>query len=125
MTYRKMHVNNIAYEYVIGKVFTKIKPSPGFGGMIVKNSDFGNPWYRGYVHNSNRPASHVVFLVSPYHVKQLLLGTQLNQIPRYQTCVHGTKTACLITHPFDAEIYSEIRPMIDCDKCYKQVADDI
>jgi hypothetical protein len=124
MAYRKINVNDVDYEYVIGKKFTKVKLN-GKAFKIFENEKIGNElfyggcWGSGHFYKMGPGIG--IFVVTPINVKNALLGID---IPSFQ-CQHGTSTTGLTINPFDREIYGKTRYMIACPTCYENLAGEV
>lgn len=107
MSYRKVTVNGKVYEYVIGKVFVKIKD---FG--LFKVADVGNR----IVNSGN-------FRATPATVASII---QKEPLPRIFHCkTHGVNTIELVYDPFDIEFRGKRTTMINCKECYENRRMDI
>lgn len=97
MSYRKIKVNEKEYRYTIGRQFTKI-----LDVGLFQNHEYGQPTDRD------------LFIVTPYHVRTMILG---KPAPKIFTCRHGTVTQKLTYDPFDSEIYGKHTLVMKCKEC--------
>lgn len=115
MTYRKLTVAGIQYEFVIGHKFTKVKLN-GKHHAMFENAHIG----RGVI--SPRSNKVTKYVVEPSGVADAILGRPL----KAATCrAHGITTDKVMVNPFDAEIHDRVAYMIACSECYHDRADDI
>lgn len=108
MSYRKITVSGKTYEYVIGKVFIKIKDVG-----LFKVSKVGNK-FAGYNNE---------YQCTPATVASII---KKEKLPRIFHCKeHNVFTTELRVNPYLYEIHNERTSMIDCDQCYDNVAANI
>lgn len=114
MSYRKISVNGIEYEYVIGKSHIKIK---GHGVYSVKAH--GNPV--AYPDHNGNPEKTKEYVATPKTVSAIILGkptpVMLGESPN--------KTEYLMTNPFSAEIYGKTEYLPFNSELYDRLSDDI
>ena len=117
MTYRKITVSGVEYEYSIGKSATKIK---GFG--VYQNNDIGveSQYFNRSKNAEGKPVKKMI--VTPAIVADLISGKPIRSM---NSCDHGTVTSKTTANPYDAEIHAEYSEMIDCAKCVHELAMEI
>ncbi len=117
MSYRKITVDDKQYEYVIGKTHTKIK---GLG--LYPNIELGDTVKKpGFIGGPDKT------FITPGMIADVIRGKKprsIHETKSMQRCRH-TSTPYTVANPFDAEIYGKRVPMIACEECYEQAADDI
>jgi hypothetical protein len=115
MSYRKLKIKDVEYEYVIGRTHTKVKLN-GKSMAIYTNASIGNPIGHPYASVLN-PTN---YLVTPLNVKNAILN---KNIPEFNT--PEGKTIWMMVNPFDAEIYDKITYMALSKENHDSLAGDI
>lgn len=100
MSYRKVHINNKSYEYVIGKNSTKIK-----GVGVFSNSEYGSPF--AWLTDK--------FLITPKHVTAMVLGDKVRI--KYHCKLHNSTTEKVTYDPFALEINNRKVIVPNCREC--------
>lgn len=118
MAYRKLVVDGKNYEFVIGKVNTKVRDDSG-KSTIYNNSDIGSPLGYKYYEKGELIQGYVV---TPLNVSRAVLGLG---IPEFVCERDGVKTTKLIPDPFESEIGQRTRYMMNCPYCEDRLAGDI
>jgi len=111
MSYRKVTVEGKVYEYVVGKVFVKIKD---FG--LFKVADVGNPILNRVLGKDR------LYQTTPATIASII---KKEPLPRMFSCRHGTKTHELVYDPFHVEIKNKFHTMLNCKECYANSRDNI
>ena len=118
MGYRKIIVNDKQYEYTIGREFVKIK---GMG--VFPHKEIGQP-------DPLAKASADKWVVTPGMIADKIAGKpprqyNANSGRKVWRCEHGVTTRSTVNNPYEEELFGNIVPMIDCNICVRNVADDI
>ena len=110
MSYRKITVADVVYEYVIGKTFIKIRNGKQI--TLAKVADVGN-----------RVVGSKVYQVTPATVASII---RKEPLPRVFECKrHNVQTTELVTDPYEYEIKDRKTKMINCRQCIDEAADNI
>lgn len=119
MSYRKLTINGINYEFVIGKTFTKVKKG-GKAYTIFENEKIGSPHMQrscmGTFYTSGQ------FVITPLNVRNALLG---ENIPTNICKNHNVTTTGMHADPYEKEIYGRTVYVTNCPICYEKRAEDI
>ena len=108
MSYRKITISGKTYEYVIGKVFIKIKD---FG--LFKVSEVGNKFAK----------SNNEYQCTPATIASII---KKEKLPRIFHCKeHNVFTMELRVNPFLNDIHNNKSSMINCQECYDNIAADM
>jgi len=111
MTYRKITVDSVDYEFAAGKTHTKIKiVSTGKALGVFENQRYANSF-------------GTTLVVTPATVRRMIEG---KEGPKVMHCEkHDHYTTHLTSDPFAAEIYGKTRLMMDCPECERDLAMEI
>ena len=111
MTYRKITVDSVNYEFAAGKTHTKIKvASTGKALGVFENKIYAN-------------MMGMITVVTPATVRRMIEG---KEGPRVLHCEkHAHYTTHLVADPYAAEIEGRTRLMMDCPECVNDLAMDI
>lgn len=111
--YRNLTVNDVDYEYNIGKEFVVIRQRDVNGNNVIPKGDIGFSWKDN-------------FLITPGMIRDYIDKGHKGSLETYFPhckCTGVAKTlTCL---PFDAEIYGKIVLGVYCQDCLAANADDI
>ncbi len=107
MTYRTLKIEDVKYEFVIGKKYTKVKKD-GKQYKVWENSIIGSP------HGNSNGDLTGHYIVTPLNVRLAIEGKGL---PTFHCKDHGVITHSLCADPFNVEIYKSVHYVTNCKQC--------